>query len=77
MQGGDNINAKIKLQNENTIQINDLQKITYKTDNQSYEETFPEFIFYGSYFYNFIGKENSLCVWGRDIHHVEFSTATN
>ena len=68
------MHAHIKLVNNDSIFINDLESITYKSDRNDVESEFPRFIFYANYFYNFVGKDKSLCVWGRDIHHVEFSS---
>ncbi|SUB74420.1 hypothetical protein [Peptoniphilus indolicus] len=67
------MNAHIKLLNDNSVYINDLEKIIHKKDGKVLEDSFPEFVFYANYFYNFIGVDNSLSVWGKDIHHVEFS----
>lgn len=70
------MNAKITLQNGDVTYVNDLDKILrVKYDSSTQEEPFPEFIFYPRDFYKFIGQSHSLCVWGKDIHHIEFSNS--
>lgn len=69
------INAHIKLLNGDSVFVNDLESISHKGDRSSVEDAYPNFSFYANYFYNFIGKNKSLCVWGKDIHHVEFSNS--
>ncbi len=69
------INAHIKLINGDSIFINDLEAITHNDTINNVEDSFPNFVFYTRYFYHFIGKNTYLCVWGKDINHVEFSNS--